>query len=519
MLLKRIKYKLFFNFAIFIVLQSYAQNLQFKHYGLLEGLPQEAVTCIAKDQLGFLWIGSQNGVSRFDGLQFLSLATMLDNEGLEGSKITNLVVSNDILWIGTSQNGLYAYNIIQQKLKQVGKKNLKVASVLRSTDNVIFVSYLGDGVYKIKPNGTNYKLERIIANQNQVTNLCILKNNLIYSTSNGKLGVYNVQNSNNKIIEKNIGKINKLVKLNDKVWICSNSGIYKVDSNLANLEKITIKNISENTVFFDIATINSYYFLATNNGLIECRSEKTQNNEFQLIKQYISEKKYNINTPNGNVIQQLLVVDDLLFLGGINLDVTQVSNNKIIKLFNKELPVGDPSVFSFFKHKNYFFIGTSNGLVIKNTENNSYKKIPLTNKRVISIKKDKNNYIWIATENTIFIVNSADFFPESFQVIATIPFKDINIRNIYKDHNNTIWVTTKGNGLYRFIDNLSQKEYDFKKYEPKSDKNKLSSDFILEINQDQAHNFWISTQTGLNKLTFNGANYTEPTCTKYFKGE
>ncbi len=518
--MKSIKYKLLFCFTIFIVLPFFAQNLQFKHYGLPEGLPQEAVTCMAKDKLGFLWIGSQNGVSRFDGLQFLSLATMLDNDGLEGSKITNLVVdSKNIIWIGTSQNGLYAYDIILQKLKQIGKKNLKVASVIRGADNTIYASYLGDGVYKIQPNGNNFKLEKIIENQTQATNLSILRDNLIFSTLNGKLSVYNLQNSKVKIIQKSLGKINKLVNINENVWICSNSGLFKINSNFTNLDAITLKNISNKTAIFDIATINSHYFLATNNGLIECIEHQTQHNEFEVIKQYISKKKYELNAPNGNVIQQLLAVDDLLFLGGINLDVTQVSNAKIIKLFNKELPVGDPSVFSFFKHQNYFFIGTSNGLVVKNTKNNTYKKVQLTNKRVISIKKDKNNYIWIATGNTIFIVNLADFSLENFQVIATIPFKDINIRNIYKDHNNNIWVTSRGNGIYRFIGNLLQKDFRFIKYEPKSTKNKLSSESILGLNQDAAHNFWVSTQTGLNKLTFNGANYTNPTCKKYFKGD
>ena len=48
-------------------------RLSVDRYGLDEGLSQLSVTAIAQDDSGFLWIGTQEGLNRFDGQRFLVL--------------------------------------------------------------------------------------------------------------------------------------------------------------------------------------------------------------------------------------------------------------------------------------------------------------------------------------------------------------------------------------------------------------------------------------------------------------
>src|SRR5215472_19111722 len=43
---------------------------QFRHYSVDNGLANSALTALAQDRDGFLWIGSQNGLMRFDGYRF-----------------------------------------------------------------------------------------------------------------------------------------------------------------------------------------------------------------------------------------------------------------------------------------------------------------------------------------------------------------------------------------------------------------------------------------------------------------
>ena len=73
------------------------------------GIPSNLVSCITKDSLNNLWIGTKDsGVAMFDGNSFTIYNT--SNSGLTSNKIFDIVVdnSNDI-WIGTADGGLCRY--------------------------------------------------------------------------------------------------------------------------------------------------------------------------------------------------------------------------------------------------------------------------------------------------------------------------------------------------------------------------------------------------------------------------
>ena len=55
---------------------TYAQtdNIAFRNLSSAEGLPVTSVTDVTQDAYGLIWIGSWNGVFRYDGLNFLKVA-------------------------------------------------------------------------------------------------------------------------------------------------------------------------------------------------------------------------------------------------------------------------------------------------------------------------------------------------------------------------------------------------------------------------------------------------------------
>ncbi|HEX5791854.1 MAG TPA: diguanylate cyclase, partial [Rheinheimera sp.] len=72
------------------------------------GLPQISVTALAQDTQGFLWVGTQNGLARFDGVQF-SVFNTANTPALSSNLITALHMDKQQrLWIGTA-NGLMRY--------------------------------------------------------------------------------------------------------------------------------------------------------------------------------------------------------------------------------------------------------------------------------------------------------------------------------------------------------------------------------------------------------------------------
>lgn len=65
---------------------------KFKFYGEEEGLKNLAVQAVLHDRAGFLWVGTQDGLYRYDGNHFTAFTT---REGLPGTRIEALHESED----------------------------------------------------------------------------------------------------------------------------------------------------------------------------------------------------------------------------------------------------------------------------------------------------------------------------------------------------------------------------------------------------------------------------------------
>ncbi len=87
-------------------LQAQDGPYSFIHYGTEQGLSNDFITCIATDRMGFLWVGTPNGLNRFDGRRFRTFQHegAKASQGLPGNYIVALVTGPDgLLWISTDQ--------------------------------------------------------------------------------------------------------------------------------------------------------------------------------------------------------------------------------------------------------------------------------------------------------------------------------------------------------------------------------------------------------------------------------
>src|SRR5688572_25467338 len=64
-----------------------AQEYSYLHYGITEGLAGATVYCITQDKDGFIWTGTETGVSRFDGTRFKNFTT---KDGLPDLEILSI---------------------------------------------------------------------------------------------------------------------------------------------------------------------------------------------------------------------------------------------------------------------------------------------------------------------------------------------------------------------------------------------------------------------------------------------
>ncbi|TZF90317.1 ligand-binding sensor domain-containing protein, partial [Cognatilysobacter lacus] len=78
----------------------------FRHYvsdswSIQQGLPQISVLSLAQDRTGYIWVGTQSGLARFDGLGFRTY-TPENTPGLPGTWVRSLLSARDgRLWVGT----------------------------------------------------------------------------------------------------------------------------------------------------------------------------------------------------------------------------------------------------------------------------------------------------------------------------------------------------------------------------------------------------------------------------------
>src|SRR5688572_25600722 len=90
----------------------YSKNVRFEQISLEEGLSQSVVNAILQDKQGFLWVGTDDGLNRYDGYEFKIYKPESNNpDSISDRTITSLLEDeNGYLWIGTRAGGLNRYD-------------------------------------------------------------------------------------------------------------------------------------------------------------------------------------------------------------------------------------------------------------------------------------------------------------------------------------------------------------------------------------------------------------------------
>ena len=108
--------------------EAAAQQFAFQHYQQREGLGNLSVTSLLQDRDGFIWVGTENGLYRYDGVDFERFG---EAQGIDSTTIrTILEDSSGKLWVATSQD-LYQRDGLKFSPVQPEGRHLKLAAGLR----------------------------------------------------------------------------------------------------------------------------------------------------------------------------------------------------------------------------------------------------------------------------------------------------------------------------------------------------------------------------------------------------
>ncbi|WP_223609281.1 HAMP domain-containing sensor histidine kinase [Chryseobacterium sp. OSA05B] len=534
---------------IFIFFKVYSQRYNIQLYNTDNGLPQNSVKDIIKDKYGFIWLTTENGIVRYDGINFL----VYKNFPLNSQRFTYFYGSSEKDSIFT--NGDYGNTILLHEKKTAIFKNNQSNQNFISYNHNDYLLYgsnynygaspdinyymkLKKGMYYIKENSLLYRpylakkkenlaikafyknIIRIFAIDESIFYLDF-KNHQVNQIEKGKM----VNNQNIPLLTDIKSKI-FWSQINNQVFILNENTLYTCHNKNGQLKigKLIEMNNDINkdnlcSIYYDEFYKKLYLGSSTEGLQIISFSEfmTSKNYESKSPSVFYSTLPYDnssVITPVGEIYNRNGLVKKLHFKDVISFFMGYDENANIILrkegdaiMYQKEnfytrstsIPIKDFFLADFFFDETRYYAlivkpkkkGTKGyyGMlaVYKGKSFSSIdKKIIFSDEPTKFIRLDQNN-ILVGTIKGLYKVSL-----KTNKVYNLTLKKDISVRSIIQSRNGNFWITTIGKGFYLLKGNrLIKMPYD-------TNGNISSSHTILE---DRNGFFWIPTNNGLYKTS------------------
>lgn len=344
---------------------------RFQNYSINDGLSQSSVLCITQDDNYGLWVGTQDGLNRFDGKRF-EVFTADEVNGLEASYVrSTLKLSNGTLWFGTV-NGLTCYNPSTEKFKTYNNNNeiFSVEKITSDHSNNIWFTTSTKGVWKFDIKNKTFHSQEAIFKGKNVQELFISAENVIYVVSEDKnVEVYNPQSKSKKNISfhsKNgtpvVVQFIDQINTNELIF-GTNQGAYKL--NVKTGETSTMfPELDRQFGFMGISSMihtqdDHWYIGTADNGLFTIHEDGSIFNSTQDI--------FQKNALLFNEISCLFQDKSGTIWVGTARGLSSFDPNNqgflgIGPSGNLEQGIPSPTVWCFAEESNYVYVGTDFGL-------------------------------------------------------------------------------------------------------------------------------------------------------------
>jgi len=161
-----------------------AQHYSFRQYGEPEGLRNLAVRALLQDRLGFIWVGTENGLYRFDGERFIVYTTA---QGLPSNFIQSLTEAEDgTLWVGTSGGVITRRNGAWQPLQSVPPIVYGPQSFASDGKGTVYIAS-GQGLLAASWGGNFWRVEPVLGVPQTLTESVYFDAGTIWLTSRNAL--------------------------------------------------------------------------------------------------------------------------------------------------------------------------------------------------------------------------------------------------------------------------------------------------------------------------------------------
>lgn len=315
-----------------------------------DGLPQNKIKSIVKDSLGYIWIGTQNGIAQYNGYRFKTYTALNDIE------ITSIFLSdqND-LWLGTHQ-GLFFLDRTHDLFDKVSLGDIR--HLTASGDEIYFIT--PDRMYNLR----NGKVSAIELEEESYLRQVVLQSKKLYLGQGKNHGLVKGEIIKGRLSIKQhlLGSkvITCLKTINDQVWVGTSDGqLYHLTDDAA--MSIALQN---NHPVKDIVLHNNQLWVGTDGNGVFIIDDKEQ------IVAHLTHNQGEKNLIGSNNIQSILSIDKgSIWVGTYDAGVYALSSNqlqfqKLQDLHSTDLVNLSESATAFYQdHSGNLLLGTPGGFV------------------------------------------------------------------------------------------------------------------------------------------------------------
>ncbi|MBK8805279.1 MAG: response regulator [Bacteroidales bacterium] len=529
-----VKFYLFFFYLLLSHTISSQTKLKFENFNLDNGLASNYIDVVYNDSYNYLWVGTYNGLNRFDGYSFKLYKKESDSTGLSSNTVIGITEdSNKDLWIGTI-NGLSFYNRekdIITPVKLLPKKEVfETATIIEENNNVFWIgTYSGICKYNKRTKETKWfdmNTQKGILTDTMIKDMFFEKSKdlIWFSTNNG--GLYTINTKTDKILPFSAYNKNDLhtkkvrnisIDQNNQIWVSSyDAGIAVINPVDYSYKVYNIQNsnLGSNHTIVNCTKDNSIWACCVNGYLNKFNRETEQFIQFKPD----FDDPYSIQAVSPSCIFE--DDDNNLWIGTHANGLYKVVKQKqffdyYIPGQNSDNKLNSGKVASFLEYKNELWIATDGGGInILNRKTGAIDKITLKNGLssdwVLDLVYGADSNIYAATwQGGIIKIN-----PETRSLLTIkknansktgLSFNNVKALAAFEHF---IIVGTHGDGIniYNTLDNTVETK--FWKFELNKTR------WINALFVDSQKRIWIGTQQGLymfdGKILQDFTNGTNP---------
>lgn len=460
------------------------QNAQnFSTYNKLHGLNQSNINCLKQDSNGNLWIGTDGGVTKFDGKHFINFT---QKEGLPNNVVISIFEDKKSnIWFGTYGGGVSKYDgrkFNNCSIKN-GLPNADIRAILEDNDGSIWLGTYGGGIVKMSES---------------VHNFHSAGNIIQYTSKNGLIN----------------DKVECMMKDKDgSLWIGTDSGLSKFNGKTFT-NYTTKQGLPKNIIRCLMQDDKKNIWIGSEEGGVSLFTPNEQSKGDGVFTNF---KKTNGLLHN---IITCIIQDNAKNIwmgtagGGVSKLTPAVTGSYDEGYFtdyseNDGLPDNEILCLTEDKTGN-IWLGTGSGLAKfnGNTFTHHTSKEGLKNADIRYILNDTKGNTWMASygDGLYCLQSNRTSF---LHYIDKKGLPNNLLYSILQDKEGNLWIGSSGGGVTKFTINNSDKNNYSGYYTHFTEKDGLCNDIVYTIMQDKKNNIWFGTDNGVSKYDGKSfSNYT-----------